>query len=130
MPGRADIDPLELPRAALPNILLLDVEREPVRFRVRLAGTGFVALLGREVTGQYFDELGPAHHMAPILDALRRLVATAQPAFLASPMFRPPRDYVWLKRFALPLASDGRTVDMVLASFRPHAHGHTSSAAE
>ena len=120
LPARRDIDPLELPPSLLPNILLLDVERGggAPRFRVRLAGTGFAALLGREFTGRYFDEVGPAHQMAPILDALHGLVATGQPAFLAGPMARPNNDPVWLKRFALPLAEDGETVDMILASFR------------
>ena len=121
LPARRDIDPLDLPPAILPNIILLDVERveRTPRFRVRLAGTGFVALLDREVTGRYFDELGPERQMAPIMDARHTLVATGQPVFLASPMIRPNKGQVWLKRFALPLAEDGKTVDMVLASFRP-----------
>lgn len=124
LPGRRDIDPVELPSAVLPNILLLDVERPvgDVRFRVRLAGTGFVALMAREVTGESFDELEPPRRMAPILDALRGLVATGRPAFLAGPMSRPDKEQIWLKRFALPLAEDGKTVDMVLASFRPCGH--------
>jgi hypothetical protein len=48
-------------------------------------------------------------------------------------MSRPNKDHVWLKRFALPLAEDGTTVDMVLASFRPCEHGarvRASTAAE
>ncbi|MGE5147623.1 MAG: PAS domain-containing protein [Candidatus Eiseniibacteriota bacterium] len=135
LPARRDIDPLDLPPALLPNIVLLDVERRGAapRFRVRLAGTGFVALLEREATGCYFDELGHERQMAPILDALMTLVATGQPAFLASPMTRPSKDKVWLKRFALPLAEDGKTVDMILASFRPIAQKDrpdTSTAAE
>lgn len=131
LPARRDIDPLDLPRSMLPNILLLDVERGAgaPRFRVRLAGTGFAALLGREFTGRYFDEVGPAHQMAPVLDALATLVATRRPAFLAGPMVRPNRDHVWLKRFALPLAEDGETVDMILASFRWLAHGSPPAGA-
>ena len=132
LPARADIDPLDLPPALLPSIVLLDVERgERVpRFRVRLAGTGFVMLLGREVTGRYFDELGPERQMAPIMDALHTLAATGQPVFLASPMIRPDKSQVWLKRFALPLAEDGKTVDMVLASFRPTTQQDAWTAAE
>jgi hypothetical protein len=120
LPARRDIDPLDLPRAMLPNILLLDVERATgaLRFRVRLAGTGFLDLYGREVTGRYFDELAPAAPMAPLLDALRAIVATREPRFLASPLTAPNRNFGWIKRFALPLAEDGETVDMVLAWFR------------
>jgi hypothetical protein len=131
LPGRCDIDPVDLPRAMLPNLLLLDVERvsNGLRFRVRLAGTGFVALYGREVTGRYFDELGPAAPMAPLLDALCTMVRTGQPGFLASPLTAPNKDYGWIKRFALPLARDGETVDMVLASFRATAKSERAAEA-
>src|SRR5260370_17327555 len=38
MPSRADIDPIEL-KPYLPQLVLLDVEGEPPRFRYRLVGT-------------------------------------------------------------------------------------------
>jgi hypothetical protein len=100
---------------------------------VRVAGTGFVALYGREVTGRYFDELGAPASMVPLMAALRTIVASREPSFLGSPLTAPNRDYVWIKRFALPLAADGETVDMVLAWFRALSsaeHASASAAAE
>jgi hypothetical protein len=132
LPGRRDIDPLDLPRTMLPNMLLLDVERGGAapRFRVRLAGTGFVALYGYEVTGRYFDELAPAAAVAPLMEALHAIVATREPRYLASPLTAPNKNFCWIKRFALPLAEDGETVDMVMAWFRAVALGGRATAAE
>ena len=116
----------------LPNMLLLNVERAEgaVRFRVRLAGTGFVALYGREVTGHYFDELSPGAAISPLMEALNEIVATREPRYLASPLTAPNKNFRWIKRFALPLAEDGETVDMVIAWFAVVAAGDRSAAAE
>jgi len=137
LPGRRDIDPLDLPRRILPNLLLFDVERtrDDLRFRFRLAGTGFATLIGREATGRYFDEIAPDPATDPVLGALRTIVATRQPVFLAGPLTVPRSDYAAVKRLGVPLAEDGETVDMVLASFLPVARairedGRVSAAAE
>lgn len=132
LPARCDIDPLDLPRSMLPNMLLLDVERADTapRFRVRLAGTGFVALYGFEVTGRYFDELAPAAAIAPLMEALHTIVETREPRYLASPLTAPNKNFRWIKRFALPLAADGETVDMVIAWFAVIAAGDRTAAAE
>src|ERR1700709_228256 len=36
----------------LPTISLIDVAREPLEFRMRLAGTGLYGVYGREITGR------------------------------------------------------------------------------
>lgn len=130
LPGRRDIDPLELPQSMLPNMLLLDVEHggNAPRFRVRLAGTGFVALYGYEVTGRYFDELAPTAAVAPLIEQLHAIVAMREPRYLASPLTAPNKNFCWIKRFALPLASDGETVDMVIGWFRAVASGERAGA--
>jgi hypothetical protein len=132
LPARRDIDPLDLPRSMLPNMLLLDVEHGGAapRFRVRLAGTGFVSLYGFEVTGRYFDELAPPTAIAPLMEALHAIVATREPRYLASPLTAPNKNFRWIKRFALPLAEDGDTVDMVIAWFSVVAAVNRSAAAE
>jgi hypothetical protein len=57
VPRRGDIDPTELPDL-LPNLMLLDVERDPLRFRYRLVGTRVVDFSYRDFTGTYLDEAG------------------------------------------------------------------------
>lgn len=57
VPLRRDIDPIELPDL-LPCLMLLDVERDPLRFRYRLVGTRVVDFSYHDFTGTYLDEAG------------------------------------------------------------------------
>ena len=54
-PGREDIDPLEL-RFIIGNLILMDVEPMPLRFRYRLFGTGIVQRQGFDMTGKYLEQ--------------------------------------------------------------------------
>jgi hypothetical protein len=116
LPARADIEPLDL-RALLPHLLLLDVERagDRLRFRFRVAGTAFTTLIGRDVTGLHIDELGPPDRVTPVQDGLAAIVRTGRPCFLAGrPTLHNDR-FARVKRLGVPLATDGRAVDMILA---------------
>jgi hypothetical protein len=57
VPQRRDIDPTELPDL-LPNLMLVDVEYNPLRFRYRLVGTRVVDFSYHDFTGTYLDEAG------------------------------------------------------------------------
>ncbi|MBS4045539.1 MAG: PAS domain-containing protein [Alphaproteobacteria bacterium] len=122
LPARTDIDPLEIPRDLLPGIALLEVERQAdgtQRYRIRLFGSALAAMTGADETGRYYDEaVSPAGYavLRPLLD---RTVSEAQPMFLAAPSAAPGRGFLHFGRFGLPLAADGRTVDMILALVRP-----------
>src|SRR5260370_40649224 len=58
LPGRQHFDPLDIPDL-MPRVWMLDVLREPLRYRYRLAGTKEVGTLEREVTGRMFDQVHP-----------------------------------------------------------------------
>ena len=51
------INPAELPRHCLPCIAVLGIEREPLRFHIRLSGTGVRDATRIEFTGKYVDEV-------------------------------------------------------------------------
>jgi hypothetical protein len=57
LPLRTDFDPAEL-RELLPNLVIIDIEREPLRFRYRLVGTRVVDFNGVEFTGRYLGTIG------------------------------------------------------------------------
>lgn len=136
LPARRDIDPLELPKVLLPQILLFEVIRTPerLRFRFRLAGTAFSRLVGRDVTGVIFDELGPPERTAPVSEALTAVVESGRPAYLAGRLTLRSDSFEHVRRLGLPLASDGKTVDMILsmwlAQSRPIGDYSTPSRAE
>lgn len=56
IPGRSDINPSEI-LPILPNIIMVDFERNPFRVKYRLVGTRVVEMTGYEFTGRYLDEI-------------------------------------------------------------------------
>lgn len=115
LPSRASIDPAELPKL-LPHIFLVGVERDPLRFRFRLIGTQVCSWAGRDMTGRYTDdpEYGPR---GPIVSQqYAEVVAQRCPLYSEQPAARPDRGYIYYDRIVLPLASDGKAVDLLLCA--------------
>jgi hypothetical protein len=120
LPARADIDPLEL-KSLLGNINLIEAVRQSDdtrRFRYRLFGTEFVFYHGGDLTGQWVDEIGNPVYRQQLVSLYEQVVATG-----ATPMLS--YDYILDSRrhrfqaVILPLASDGREIDMILSSGLP-----------
>jgi hypothetical protein len=120
LPGRAHIDPLEIPRL-LPHIALYDVVRsgEDLRFRFRLAGTGVVETLGADNTGKFIDEIMNAEAYKPLREHYGILVRDGTPQYWKRNLPYANRDFLAVQRLALPLAADGKTVDMVISYYVP-----------
>jgi hypothetical protein len=116
LPGRQHFDPIDIPDL-LPNLWLLEVQREPFRVRYRLAGTSIVRAIQREVTGQWFDDVRPEARAIPgYFDRFRAVVETKTPSWRRGPP-KFPLDAIFasLENVSLPLARDGQNVDMILA---------------
>jgi len=81
MPARSDIDPTAL-GPLLANIHLSEWHRNPDRVRYRVAGTELVAVIGREISGQWLTDF----HTDPkdveeTMALYRRVIATRAPVF-------------------------------------------------
>ena len=118
LPGRQHIDPLDMPRALLPRIVLFDMERtiDGALFRVRLAGTRVVELLGRDPRGDLLHQLGLAE-AGNLASALKAAVTLAAPVVYSATLALPNKPPVWARRLVLPLARDGAAIDMVLGIY-------------
>lgn len=57
VPLRADLDPTDL-RELLPNLIIIEVEQQPMRFRYRLVGTRVVDFNKLDFTGLYLGSIG------------------------------------------------------------------------
>jgi len=116
LPARADLWPGDMV-AFLPHVWLLDVTREPLRFRYRLIGTAEVRVLGADLTGQWLDEIHSETWDDPaVQDRLRYIAEMGRPTWACSPvLWGPDRSHQLIENCLLPLAADGRTVDMILA---------------
>ncbi len=116
LPGRRDFDPLAVPHL-LPNVMLLDVVGQPPRFRYRLVGTRMVDALGSDLTGRWLDE---AHSRPgggkPQFPSYEKVAHEGVSDWRRGP----PHFMSYLdkctevERVFLPLATDGRQVDMIL----------------
>lgn len=115
LPGRADILPEEL-RGDLPHVYLIDVLRQPLRFRFRLVGTAVCVLAGRDYTGAFLTEAKYGPNWQAIFDAYREVVERREP--LAAELFAPwfGRDFHYYERFLAPLCQDGGPVTMIFAA--------------
>jgi hypothetical protein len=114
--ARADMDPATL-RFILGNVLLVDVLREPLRFRYRLVGTNLVGRLGFDLTGKLVDEHPEPEFRQTALKVYHQLIETRVPyqgRFDQAFDGRTRRFEVLL----LPLSSDGAAIDMVLGAMK------------
>ena len=115
LPGRKHIHPGDFKRH-LPAICLINVLRDDeggIDYRVRLAGTGLYGVYGQEITGKTLEQAygGAAGYWRAQLD---KVVLEKRPqAGVQSLSWRGlgHMSVVWLR---LPLASNGRQVDMIL----------------
>jgi len=116
LPSRKDFDPFAIPKL-LPGVWLLDIQREPFRLRYRLAGTAVVEYIGLEVTGMWLDEAHPDIASKPgYLDRYRAVVETGTPNWRrGQPRLTILKEFLGIENLLLPLASDGRHVDMIAA---------------
>lgn len=113
LPGRRDIDPVEL-RDLLRYVVLADIVDGGARIRYRLVGTNMVERWGADFTGKHVDEIMQGSYRLYLEELFRETVAHAS-AIFSTGRFR------WdigraceTRRVFLPLASDGETVDKVL----------------
>lgn len=120
LPGRQHIDPIAIP-ALLPHLWLLDVVRDAampggIRLRYRLVGSHVELGLGQAKTGRWFDEAEPAL----VSDAGMRApyeaaVLRHEPHYRqGKPRFAYNSSAAALERLLMPLAGNGRDVDMLL----------------
>jgi len=111
LPRRGDLDPADL-RDLLPNLMLLDVESAPPRFRFRLVGTRMVEVLGHDATGLPLEDGREGHDL---LEPLRRVVATARPVASLGTLAWSNGGRVDIEWLFLPLGAGGAEVTMILA---------------
>lgn len=116
LPGRRHFDPADIP-ALLPHIWLMDVFRAPWRFRIRLVGTAVVAFSGRDTTGRWCDEAFPGFEQSEAYIHIVECAERGVPTFCTARLLV-KNDHRLSQRVHLPLAADGRTVDVILSLTR------------
>ncbi|MFN3523324.1 MAG: PAS domain-containing protein [Phenylobacterium sp.] len=113
LPGRGDIDPGDFKRL-LPTVSLIDVTREPLDFRIRLAGTGLYGVYGREITGRTLDEVYNTAAAEYWRGELTKVIESRKPAVGVHNLAWRGAGHLSVLWMRLPLASNGSDVDMIL----------------
>jgi hypothetical protein len=118
LPGRQHFDPGAIPRL-MPYLGIADVVRTPEpRFRVRAIGTRLTDTFGAGVVGRYIDELTPGFETTRAGQDYIRVVSERVPIwYRGQQSIRVGKSFLPVERLFLPLATDGETVDMLLAVF-------------
>ena len=118
LPPRSAVDPSAI-KDQLATLWMIDVVYPPpLRFRYRLTGTRLREAFGREMTGLWFDEMHPEVAGQP--GGFTRFIRVATQSIVDWRRGRPallmPRaDFVEVENLLMPMATDGRTVDIILA---------------
>lgn len=113
LPGRASIHPGHFKRH-LPTISLIDVLGEPRDYRLRLAGTGLYGVYGREITGKGIDEVFAAPAASYWRAELDKIVESRRPGVGVHNLAWRGASHLSILWLRMPLASNGRDVDMIL----------------
>ena len=116
LPGRQDLVPEDIAQL-WSRAWMLDVFHDPLRYRYRLCGTEMVRSLGREVTGEWLDEVHPALIANPqSRERFHFMVETGCPTWRRGPpLWTCDPQHAMIETLIVPLAGDGRTVDKMLA---------------
>lgn len=114
LPGRQHVDPLEIP-SLLPHLFLIDVERQPLRFRYRVVGTQLEPELGGKLTGMWLDEVFEDFGGSLLEKQLMSVSQSGKPIHHKGPLLPSiDKGFLWIERLILPLARDGSTIDMLM----------------
>ena len=113
LPARRDLQPGDIKRL-LPTLSLIDVDRAPLDFRIRLAGTGLYDVYGREITGRGLADVYNSAAADYWRVELGKVVAEGRPAVGVHSLAWRGASHLSLLWMRLPLAANGRDVDMIL----------------
>lgn len=114
LPRRGDF----LPEADLwpwmGHLAIVAVERHPLRFRVRLAGTELAAYAGADFTGRHLDEMISPHLQDEVLSPYHACLREQLPQYTTFVPQLPEPTYRRLHRLLLPCSNDGRDIDQMI----------------
>ncbi|MDE2227679.1 MAG: PAS domain-containing protein [Alphaproteobacteria bacterium] len=116
MPARADFDPLDL-KYVLGNLSLVDVRRDPLRFRFRLHATKVVERVGFELTGKDVEAIADPHYRKLVRDHYTAVVERRRPVLEFRDRVMTDNVCLHCEVLALPLGNDGETVDRIMSAF-------------
>ena len=113
LPGRKDIDPLDIPHL-LPFCELIDVEKDPLDFIYRLLGTKIDHITREKYTGMRVSDIPTQRAPSLIFDLYSQVAKSGKPVRAVLPYVGEKLKTKEVECLVLPLAANGQDVDMLL----------------
>lgn len=113
-PRRDDMDPLDI-ADILRWVWMVDVHRDPLRFKYRLFGTSHVETMGCERTGQWIDEAFPEFPSSIGYADYVSVAEDLKQSYRKGPAHYHVPDYKTIERIMLPLVDDAGRGTIILA---------------
>lgn len=112
MPARADLDPADLSHL-LPNILIHEVQAEPLDFRYRLVGSEIVRHINQNPTGTWMSQIPHQKKPSKLWNFLEDAVTNKHPVIANPPYLWQYKEFKFIEDIILPLSADGKNVNML-----------------
>ena len=113
MPARADFDPVDL-KYVLGYLSLIDVQRDPLRFRFRIHASNIAGRVGFDLTGKDVDAIADVHYRKLVRAHYIAVVEQRRPVVEFRDRVMTDNVCLHCEVLALPLANDGETVDRIM----------------
>ena len=127
LPARCDLDPAGMKRL-LPTVSLIDVaRRDPMDFRIRLAGTGLYGVYGGEITGKSLSDIYSTSAADYWRVELGKVISERRPTVGVHNLAWRGASHLSILWLRLPLAANGSEVDMILGYDAVVGMGHMAS---
>jgi hypothetical protein len=127
LPSRCDLDPAGMKRL-LPTVSLIDVaRRDPMDFRIRLAGTGLYGVYGGEITGKSLSDIYSTSAADYWRTELGKVIHGRKPTVGVHNLAWRGASHLSILWLRLPLAANGSEVDMILGYDAVVGMGHMAS---
>jgi hypothetical protein len=127
LPPSGEFDRAELARWA-DNLMMVDVPGDLADFRIRWLGANLSAMFGAPRAGSGIEAMTSVGERSSVLPQYRVVIDTGVPAYYATEVELSQRGVVAQQKLILPLSSDGRKVDAVLAGIYPELPGRPRKA--
>jgi hypothetical protein len=118
-PRRDRFDPMDF-RAVLGMLSLLEVHRDPTRFKYRVHGSDTARWIGYDLTGKFVDEGANKAWAATAAEHLGLVATNGLPSYQRHFNRAVDERYLNIEALVLPLASDGYQVDLLISVLVPH----------
>ena len=116
-PRRGDIDPVDF-SFMLDRVALTEVHEGERRFRLRVVGSWWAALVGFESTGLWMEDWPHANQRQLSIEAYDKLIAARRPVVTVRNAWVDERKLSY-EIMHLPLSEDGERISMIVTAIGP-----------